>query len=132
MNNHTSLDERGNQLRLDLQELYSSVRRNKTVRVGINDIGDFIRGYIPVGISFEDAEHILRSAGFDVPERPGSNVPDAPHWPNRSDKYAVVAATLFPSGLMSRAELMLGLRPKSAGDYSTVKDVRAGIVVSFL
>ncbi len=63
MNNHTSLDERGNQLRLDLQELYSSMRRNKTLRAGINDIGDFIRGYIPEGISFEDAEHILRSAG---------------------------------------------------------------------
>jgi hypothetical protein len=80
LNSPTGLDEYGNQLRLNLQELYSSMRRNKTLRAGANDIGDFISGYISEGITFDDAEHILRSAGIGVGERRGVHVPDDPHW----------------------------------------------------
>jgi hypothetical protein len=131
MNNRVDLDGRGDQLRLDIQELYSSMKRNKTLRASINDISDFIKGYTPEGMSFDDAEHILRRAGLDVLERPDINTPDDPLWPNRSDKYDVIATLLLPSEFMSRAELMLGLRPKSPGDYSTVKEVRAAIILSY-
>jgi hypothetical protein len=131
MNNLVDLDERGNQLRLGIEELYSSMRRNKTLRGRVNDISDFVRGYVPEGTSFDDAERILRSAGLAVLERPDIDTPDDPFWPNRSDKYDVIATMELPSEFMSRAELMLGLRPKSPGDYSTVKEVRAAIIVTY-
>jgi len=128
---HTGLEERGNQLRSDIRELYSSMKRNKTLRANVNDISDFLRVYIPEGISFDDAEQILRSAGLQVLERPDMDTPDDPLWPNRSDRYDVIATMLLPGELMSRAELMLGLRPKSPGDFSAVKEVRAAIIVTF-
>jgi hypothetical protein len=83
----------------NLQELYSSMRRNKTLRAGANDIGDFIRGYISEGIRFDDAEHILRSAGIGFGERRGIDVPDDPHWPNRPDKDDVLALMCFRADL---------------------------------
>jgi len=132
VNNRIGLDERRNQLRLDIHDLYSSMRRNKTFRWGINDISEFLKGYIPEGVSFEDAENILRNAGFNVLERPGINVPDHPSWPNRSDKYDVIATMLLSSGFLERAELMLGLRPKSSGDYSTVKEIQGAIIIRHL
>jgi hypothetical protein len=74
------LDKRGKRLREDIHELYASMRRGKTLRAGVlgNDISDFMRTYLPERISFDDAEEILRSAGFKVYERPGINAPTIP------------------------------------------------------
>lgn len=134
MNKVVDLDERGHQLRSDILALYSTMQSSKTLRARphINDISDFIRKHLPDGISFDDAEHILRCAGFEVLGRPDINVPDDPNWGKRDDKYDVIATMSFPKRFISRAELMLGMRPQSPGDYSTVNEIRAAIIVTHL
>ena len=131
MNNKAELDNLGNQFRLAVRELYASMKDNKTLRANYNDISDFAKSYIPEGTSFDDAECILRRAGFDVHERPDANVPGDPNWPNKSDRYDVFATMLLASGFLPGVKLMLGMRPKSPGDYSTVKEVRAAIIVTY-
>jgi hypothetical protein len=132
MNSSVDLDERGKTLRENIEELYANMKRNKNLRARphINDLSGFLSTYIPEGISFDDAEHILRSAGFDVLERREANAPD-PRGEGFVDKHDVIARMLLPSGFMSRAELMLGMRPKSPGDYSTVKEVWGAFIVTY-
>jgi hypothetical protein len=131
LNNSVDLDERGKQLRHDLEQLYSRLQRTNSLGVGVagaNDISEFITKYLPEGISFDDAEQILRSAGLEVSGRPGID-----GWPSqRNDRYDVVATMLLPGRRWSRVELMINLRPKAPGDYSTVKAVGAIIVVVYL
>jgi hypothetical protein len=71
------LDERGRQLGRDIQELYSNLDRSKSLKAKpfINDISDFMRKHFPEGMSFEDAEEILQSAGFYIVQRSGNDVP---------------------------------------------------------
>jgi hypothetical protein len=83
--------------------------------------------YIPEGISFDEAEHILRCAGFDVCERPDADVPG-----EQSDRYDVIATTLLDKSFIGRTDLILAMRPKSPVDYSTVKEIRAAIIVTYL
>jgi hypothetical protein len=122
----SDLDMRGKQLRFELHQLYSSMARNKTLRVTpfSNDIKNFVVRHIPAGISFDDAERILRSAGFDVLERPGIDDPEASH--------GVFAALLLHRRLLSRCDVMISMRPNSLGDYSTVKEIQASLVVTHL
>lgn len=132
MNSPVDLVQRGKQLREDIQALYATMKRDKALRARphINDVADFMRAYIPEGVSFDDAECILRSAGFNVLERPDINAPHDSRWETRNDRYDVIATLLLPGEFMSRAELMLGMRPKSPGDYTAVSEVRAAIIVT--
>jgi hypothetical protein len=82
MNNKVELDNRENQFRLDIQDLCASMKHNKTLRANYNDISDFAKGCIPEGTSSDNAEYILRRAGFDLHERPDANASDDPNWPN--------------------------------------------------
>lgn len=60
---------RGHQLRADIDALYFGRKPHKEVHYndpnGL-DISDTVIKYCPIGISFDDAESILRSAGFTV------------------------------------------------------------------
>jgi hypothetical protein len=122
-------DERGKQLQRDIQELYSTLQRSNSLRASplVNDVSDLIAGYIPEGTSFDDAERMLRSAGFTVYPRPGPDVPG-----ERKDKFDVFAHVLLPGPWMSSNELAVSLRPKSPGDYSTVRKIWAAITVRYL
>jgi hypothetical protein len=124
------LDERGKQLRQDIEQLYSRLQSSNTLGVGVanaNDVSDLIAKYIPEGMSFDDAEQILRSAGLRVCDRPDIDVSS-----QRNDKDDVVATMLLPGRPWSRVDLFINLRPKAPGDYSTVKEVVAVIVVVYL
>jgi hypothetical protein len=124
------LDERGKQLRQDIEQLYSRLQSSNSLGVGVlnlNDISEFIAKYIPEGLSFDEAEQILRSAGLRVYNRPDIDVPS-----QRNDRYDVVATMLLPGRPWSRVELMINLRPKAPGDYSTIKAVGAAIIVDYL
>jgi hypothetical protein len=129
VNSPVDLDERGRQLGRDIQELYSTLKRTKSLRIRphINDVGDFIARYVPEGKSFDEAERILRAAGLTVHPRPGLDVPG-----KREDRFDVFATMALPASMISSAELLVDMRPKSPGDYSTVSKIWATISVTFL
>jgi hypothetical protein len=83
--------------------------------------------YLPEGISFDEGQHMLRSAGFDVSARPAADVPG-----DRVDRYDVTAVMGLQQSFLGKTELMLGMRPKSPGDYSTVKEIWAVIFQTYL
>jgi hypothetical protein len=129
------LDERGKQLRQDIEQLYSRLQSSNALGVGVlnaNDISEFIAKYIPEGLSFDDAEQILRSAGLRVYNRPHIDVARQRYDRYREESYDVVATMLLPGRPWSRVELMINLRPKAPGDYSTIKAVGAAILVVYL
>ena len=130
MNNFADVnsDERGRQLRRDIEALYSSLKSSKSLRVGVlgNDISDFIRKYLPEGMSIEDAERTLLSAGFRIGQRPSDGVP-APF-----EKGYLVAAMSLPKQMFSARQVMVGLRQKAPGDYSAVGEIQASIIITYL
>lgn len=123
-----SLEQRGKQLRAALELAYKKKVDAKTLsadpRVG-NDVTDVVVRYIPIGTSFDDAESILRSAGFRVDPRPNVKVEG-----NRSGRYDVVGAIVpFVQKFLSSVNLYVHLSPAMPGDYSKVSKVLAGFTV---
>lgn len=88
-----------------------------------NDIGEIVREYVRIGDSFDDAETILRSAGFTVHPRPGLDATG-----NRPDKYHVVAFinSLDHEG-RHHIQVIVSLGPKTPNDYSSIYQISAGI-----
>jgi hypothetical protein len=130
-------DERGKQLRLDVRDLYSTLKSTGALQTRppyINDITEFVTKYLPREIPFDEAERILRSAGFNVSERPPAYLPG-----DRIDRYDVIATmplkfnrAFFGLLVFGKTEIMLGMRPKSPGDYTTVKEMWAYIKQVYL
>ena len=82
------LDVLGKKFRVEIDKAYQKVPKSGSTQE-IDKAGDItwlaVR-YIPLGSSFDDAEVILRAAGFAVGARPGPNQPG-----NRPHRYDVVA-----------------------------------------
>lgn len=126
-----SLEQRGKQLRIELEQAYKKMVDAGTLstdpRVS-NDVTDVVIRYIPVGMSFDDAESILRSAGFRVDSRPSANQPRTGR-----DRHDVVGAIApFDQKFLGGADLYVHLSPASPGDYSKVNKVSAGFALLFL
>lgn len=123
--NAISLDQRGGQLRIEIERIYHQLKREKKLVSGPkgNDIGEIVREYVRIGDSFDDAETILRSAGFTVHPRPGLDATG-----NRPDKYHVVA---FINSLDHEGghhiQVIVSLGPKTPNDYSSIYQISAGI-----
>ena len=65
-----ALSQQGKQLRADLWEIYKdSKEKAKSPSSGI-DVSSTVTKYIPIGMSFDDAERILIGAGFKMGPRP--------------------------------------------------------------
>ena len=76
----SALDQRGKQLRAELQRVYGEMAADHTLQSGQNILNEkVITPYIPPGTSFVDAMLILRGAGFNckteelVPHKTGLN-----------------------------------------------------------
>src|SRR5690348_15077863 len=67
------LVQRGKELRNEIDSVYETLKAAKKVTGRGTDISDQVRKYIRPGSSFDDAEEILRSAGFTVYPRPLSD-----------------------------------------------------------
>jgi hypothetical protein len=122
------LQQRGRELRGAIDHTYKTLVDRNGLQQGLkgNDISPVVSKYIPLGTSFDDAEKILRAAGFTVDPRPGQNPPE-----DRPDKHDVVAYIVpYVQGFMSRTNVYISLRPKSPGNYTTIAKVNAGILVS--
>jgi len=126
-----SLEQRGKQLRVELDQAYKKMVDAKTLspdpRVS-NDVTDVVVRFIPVGTSFDDAENILRSAGFKDRPRPSANSTGT-----RPDRYDVVASIVpFVQRFLSKASIYVYLRPAAPDDYGKVSKVGAEFVLSYL
>ena len=131
----SSLEERGNQLRKAIAEAYKAHPIN--IHSG-NDITSTVTSFIPPGISFDDAEKILQSAGFTVGSRPGlqKNVKaGAPRiGDNEKFRWDVVASIdPYPTPFFwGKVSIYVNLTPQSSRDYSKVSTVHAVIGISYL
>ncbi|GLH81977.1 hypothetical protein SSBR45G_68860 [Bradyrhizobium sp. SSBR45G] len=125
------ISARGKQLRRDIENHYSWLRRNNELRFGIlgaNDIGDLLKVHIPEGTSFDVGENMLRFAGLAVAKRPNSVDPYDPFWHNEIDEYDVVATTDLTREFLRRDELIVRLRPRSPDDYTLIEQVFGAII----
>lgn len=124
-----SLEQRGKQLRAAIDLAFKKLSDARALKpMGASDITEVVVQYIPVGTSFDEAEYILRSAGFSVDPRPSANPTG-----NRPDRYDVVGSIVpFVQQLLSRVNVYISLSPRAPGDYSKVNKVSAGIVLSTL
>jgi hypothetical protein len=121
------LQQRGKELRNEIDSVYETLKAEKKLTGRGTDISDRVRKYIPPGSSFDDAEEILRSAGFDVSPRPPSDTTS-----NRPDRYSVGADLKLQGSFAIKIQAIVSLTPKGPGDYSEVSMVSAGIFLSSL
>lgn len=111
------------QLRLEIDEAYKRIIDAGTLKPK-NDITEIVLRYIPIGTSFDDAEQVLRSAGFKVGPRPGTSAPGTFPW-----RYDVTASIdpysrkAFPS----KVYVDVRLSPRTPNDYDKVIKIEAAI-----
>ncbi len=127
---HNELEERGIKLRVELEGIFAALSSSGKLNRE-NDISTAIAPYIAAGMTFDESEHVLRAAGFDV--SPHSVVPEARDSNGPSDRYTVLASIRnFSKRFLGSVTVYVTLYPKSPGDYSEIKDVRAKIFVEVL
>lgn len=130
-----SLEQRGKQLRAAIEEEYQRLERLKalTPQRGGN-IGELVSRYIPLGASFDDAEEILRNAGFDVGARIGPDTPVRSPFRVPNPKYYLTAQIIgLDSSLLTlrTVSVVIYLTPKDPNNYDNVIDVGGSIYVSY-
>ena len=121
------LVQRGKDVRNEINSVYQTLKTEKKLSGRGTDISDHVRKYIPPGSSFDDAEEILRSAGFSVSGRPPGDTTS--NWP---DRYDVGASLELYGSFAIKIQAIVSLTPKRPGDYGEVSGVSAGIFVSSL
>lgn len=127
---HDSLGQRGKQLRAAIEQTYKELVDAKALNPrGGNDITEIVVRYIPVGMTFDDAEQILRNAGFKVEPRPSANPPGSLPW--RYDVIGIIDS--FDSKrFLSNVRVWVHLIPQAPGDYDKVSKVSASVTLSSL
>lgn len=123
------LAQRGKELRAALQKTYQDLSRARKLSAFGTDITETVLPYIQAGMSFSDAEAILRNAGFIV-RHPDLNQATNP---NRAKDWYVVTARISrfaTSFLFVSIDLFVTLLPKSPGDYTTVAEISATMFLS--
>jgi hypothetical protein len=127
-NLHLTLEDmqrRGKELRAAIDQHYHKLSQIGKLTYD-NTIDDLVLKDIPIGMSFDNAEQILRTAGFKVEPRPPVNPPGT-----RSDRYDVVASIVpYLDAFPSRTSIYVSLSPESPGDYKTISRLSASITIS--
>jgi hypothetical protein len=124
------LEMRGQALRVAVQSIYRRLISSGEMREGL-EVTDTVLPYLPTGISFDEAEAVLRNAGFVVERRPNVN---GPQRPNRArDWYAVISHLSLPAPSFGvKIALYILLLPERPGDYRSVSKVSATFYISAL
>lgn len=121
-NPQVDLGARGAQLRQAILDTYQQLGRSGGVdRQNGNDIVPVVAQYIPPGTSFDDAETILRDAGFTVGPRPLPQ--NGPGGPGESQVQAVIDPFMPP--LLCRTKVEVDLRPQLPFEYRVVLGMSA-------
>jgi len=123
---------RGRQLRAEIDDVYKKLSAANAIKNngrGRNLITDVVKKYIPVGTSFDQAEAVLRAAGFAVPpHRPNPHVTDG------NPLQYIVAATIdhYVPTYFGKTSIEVDLYPRAPNDYSVVQDITAEITRTLL
>jgi hypothetical protein len=130
-----TFSQQGKQLRAELERVYRSPKEaGQSVGRGI-DVSSTIAKYIPIGTSFDDAERILKAAGFTMAPRPPRPIDrdPAPEW-EKALRFAMVGGLdLDQMFLVSRTSVLVVLFPDSPGyQNSRVKEIHASIKTIYL
>jgi hypothetical protein len=129
----TDLDRKAHEFHAFLDRLYRSLKDQHKLQSGFDgtDITADVAPFFPEGMPFDQAEDMLRRAGFSVGRHPDLAPPPEVKVNRSKDWYGVVAAiSPFASGFLTRVNLYVTLMPKAPGDYSSVERVRATIFLS--
>jgi hypothetical protein len=123
------IERRGKELRAALQQTYEEIVASAKPSGLQTDITRSVTPYVSAGMTFEEAESILKVAGFEINPHPTA---DKAKDPNRAkDWYAVLASiSSFIQGFMRKVSVYVTLFPKSPGDYTVVDNVQASFFVS--
>jgi hypothetical protein len=130
-----TFSQQGKQLRADLERVYRSPKETAPSIWRDIDVSSTVAKYIPIGTSFDDADRILKAAGFKMAPRP----------PRPIERESIVkfpeALRFAISGeldldqtfLVSRTSVIVILSPDSPGDPNAhVKEIHASIMTAYL
>jgi len=106
------LEQTGTQLRADIEQAYRALQRQHQLDM---DISNVIQRYLPAGMSFNDAEAVLRAAGFTVSPRPRPKHAH-PQW-----YYGYAEIKPLHSGLLYSVSVAVVLEPPGPDDYSVLR-----------
>jgi hypothetical protein len=122
------IERRGKELRAALQQTYGELVAARKMSGLETDITRFVTPYVSVGMTFEEAESILKAAGFTINPHPTA---DKARDPNRGKDWHAVLASIpsFVHEFMRKVSVYVTLLPKSPGDYTTVDNVKASFFV---
>jgi hypothetical protein len=116
-----ALKQRADQLRAAIDQIFLQLRASKSLKESIhdgNDVTAIVVTYIPVGMSFDEAEVIVKATGWKIePSRQGH----------------IIARTRMRDGLFDRKHaLAVEVVPETADGFSVVKAVSAAIYLVYL
>lgn len=114
--------QRGESLRAEIDATYKQLRASNTIRIyikGGNDVTAIVLKYIPVGISIDDGEAILRAAGYNV---------------GHTEEGHVFSRARLGGGLFElySGQFAADLWPQAADDFRSVGEVSATIAATYV
>lgn len=128
------LKQIGKELRKAIDEEYDRLADADELKImgqGRNCITDVVVKYIPIGTSFDDAEAILRAAGFKVGKRYLEPLLFRKNGTSSIGSYSEIDNyKLLP--LFANTSINVFLEPKSKNDWSTVQNLEATIAIIYL
>jgi hypothetical protein len=130
-----TFSQQGHQLRAELERIYRSPKEaGQSLGRGI-DVSSTVAQYIPIGTSFDDAERILKAAGFTMAPRPPRPIDrdPAPDW-QKALRFALAGGLdLDHTFLASRTSVSVVLAPDAPGAQNAhVKAIHASIKTIYL
>ena len=119
---NSDLMQKGKQLRAAVDQAYRTMSKVGLSGAHGNDFSSFISGYFPKGMSFADAEDILRYGGFTIES------------PSQLNNYDFVGSlSQYPTGQISnicRTEIEISLIPLTPEYYDAVKEAKGTIWIT--
>jgi len=129
-----TFSQQGKELRAELERIYRN-RKEKVHPLSGIDVSSTIAKYVPLGTSLDDAERILKAAGFKTDSRP-------PH-PIQKDSIVkfdekhrlawLGTLVLDQTFLVSSTTVIVVLSPDSPGDpKARVKEIQGSLHTTYL
>jgi hypothetical protein len=118
-----SMNTTASALRAEIESRYARLESSAQIKdsgIGPNDISDIVAKYIPAGTSFDAAEKLLETAGFQLSKR-GKH-------PYLNDVFDVIATLEKPSATpLQKTSISIVLTPNDPNNYATVSRASGAI-----
>ncbi|WP_156545996.1 hypothetical protein [Cupriavidus sp. D384] len=122
-----TLEQRGKLLRTEIDKTYQELDRTHSLRRE-NDISSVVLRYIPIGMSFDDAETVLHYAGFTLGPRPNAN--PTGNLPGKSAVRAVIGH--YTQKFPSKTDVSVLIFPEEPGNYKKgISKINASIIITY-